>query len=79
MTPAHSKCRSKHFKKSKLGTDIVMNDRDGKFTVSFDEALKAGGLRVQKSPFRSPNTCAFVERFIQSIRQECLHFFIVFG
>jgi putative transposase len=69
----------KHVKKTKLGADIVMHDRDTKLTASFDTALTAGGLRVQKSPFRSPNTCAFIERFIHTIRQECLHFFIVFG
>jgi putative transposase len=69
----------KHVKKTKLGADIVMHDRDGKFTALFDQALKAGGLRVHRTPFRSPNTVAFVERFIQTIKQECLYFFVVFG
>jgi putative transposase len=69
----------KHVKKSRIGADIVMHDRDGKFTASFDEALKAGGLRVQRTPYRSPNTVAFVERFIQTIKYECLHYFVVFG
>jgi putative transposase len=69
----------KHAKKAKLGADIVMHDRDGKFTATFDEVLKAGGLRVQRTPYRSPNTVAFVERFIQTIKYECLHFFVVFG
>jgi putative transposase len=68
-----------HANKAKLGTEILMRDRASKFTASFEEALKAGGLRVQRTPFRSPNTVAFVERFIQTIKYECLHYFVVFG
>lgn len=56
-----------------------MHDRDTKFTASFDVALKAGDVEVQKAAHRSPNTCAFVERFIQTLQQECLDYFVVFG
>lgn len=56
-----------------------MHDRDTKFTAGFDRELQAAGLRIQKSPFRSPNTVAFVERFIQTLGQECLDHFMVFG
>jgi putative transposase len=69
----------KHIRKERLVADIVMHDRDSKFSAAFDAELQAAGLRVQKSSFRSPNTVAFVERFIQTIRQECLDYFIVFG
>jgi putative transposase len=70
---------ARHIKKSRLGADIAMHDRDTKFTASFDDALKGAGLRVQKAAYRSPNTVAFVERFIQTLGQECLDHFIVFG
>lgn len=56
-----------------------MHDRDTKFTASFDDGLKAGGVQVQKTAPRSPNTVAFVERFIQTLQQECLDYFVVFG
>ena len=56
-----------------------MHDRDGKFMATFDAALKQSGVDVKKSAPRSPNTVAFVERFIQTIQQECLDHFIVFG
>lgn len=69
----------KHAKQTQLGVDIVMHDRDAKFTATFDAALKNAGLRVLKSSFRSPNTVAFVERFIQTLGQECLDYFFVFG
>ena len=59
--------------------DALMHDRDTKFTASFDDVLKAGNVKVQKSAFRSPNTVAFVERFIQTLQQECLDYFVVFG
>lgn len=42
-------------------------------------ALEDVGLRVQWTDYRSPNTCAFVERFIQTLGQECLDHFVVLG
>jgi putative transposase len=68
-----------HVKGSGLEADIVMHDRDCKFSVDLDQTLKDAGLRVQKAAFRSPNTVAFVERFIQTLQQECLDYFVVFG
>ncbi len=56
-----------------------MHDRDTKFTKSFDKAFSAGKRDVKVSAFRSPNTKAYVERFIQSLQQECLDHFVVFG
>lgn len=68
-----------HAKETGLGTAMVMHDRDTKFTASFDDVLKAGDVKVQKAAHRSPNTVAFVERFIQTLQQECLDYFVVFG
>jgi putative transposase len=36
-------------------------------------------VKVKVNQFRSPNTNAFVERFVQSIQQECLDRFVIFG
>jgi putative transposase len=69
----------KHVKKTKLPAEVLMHDRDTKFTASFDKALRKSGLQIKKTAFRSPNTCAFVERFIQTIGQECLDYFVCFG
>jgi putative transposase len=69
----------RHAKETGLGTTLVMHDRDTKFTASFDDVLKAGGLKIQEAAYRSPNTNAFVERFIQTLQQECLDYFVVFG
>lgn len=68
-----------HVKETGLATKIVMHDRDTKFTASFDAILESAELEVKKAAHRSPNTVAFVERFIQTLQQEALDYFIIFG
>jgi putative transposase len=68
-----------HLTEEKLTCKLPMHDRDTKFTKLFDEALTAGKRNVKVLAFRSPNTNAYVERFIQSLQQECLDHFAVFG
>ncbi|MEZ6073165.1 MAG: integrase core domain-containing protein [Pirellulales bacterium] len=70
---------SKHAADAGLGAKIVMHDRDTKYTTSFDQKLKDAGVKVRKTAFRSPNTNAYVERFLQTLQQEALDHFIVFG
>lgn len=57
----------------------MLRDRDRKFTDRFDDEMRAGGLLVKPVEFRSPNMNAYIERFVQSIQQECLDRFIAFG
>jgi len=59
--------------------EYLLRDRDSKFTRQFDEILKAGSVKPQMLPFRSPNLNARCERVIQTIQQECLDNFLVFG
>lgn len=59
--------------------DIVMHDRDTKFTKEFVATLKAIGIRTNALPVASPNLNGRVERFIQTIKYECLFKFILFG
>ncbi|RLT20843.1 MAG: transposase [Planctomycetota bacterium] len=58
---------------------IVMHDRDTKFTKDFTATLKAKGVRTNVLPIASPNLNGRVERFIQTIKYECLFKFILFG
>ena len=69
----------KQSKAEKLGAVTLMHDRDCKFTADFDRALARAGVRVQRTAIRAPNTVAFVERFIQTVQQECLDHFVIFG
>jgi putative transposase len=57
----------------------LLKDGDTKFTAAFDEVFRSEGIKVKRLPFASPNLNAFAERFIQSIKQECLDQFVVFG
>ncbi len=58
---------------------IVMHDLDTKFTKEFVATLKKKDIRTNALPVASPNLSGRVERFIQTIKHECLFKFIVFG
>jgi putative transposase len=66
-------------KDQNLKCKIVMHDNDGKYSKPFLSKLKSLKMKPHRTAIRSPNTVAFVERFIQSIGQECLDHFVVFG
>jgi hypothetical protein len=57
----------------------LLHDRDTKFCESFREVLKAGGVKPLKLPARSPNLNAFAERWVRSVKEECLSRLILFG
>lgn len=54
-------------------------DRDGKFTPDFRAILKDSGTTPVRLPARSPNLNAHAERFVRSIKEECLSRMIIFG
>ena len=69
----------KHTKDNTLPCKIVMHDNDGKYSKPFLEVFKNARIKPHRTAIRSPNTVAFVERFVQTIKQECLDHFVVFG
>jgi putative transposase len=58
---------------------FVLHDRDTKFCTSFRESLASGGVEPLRLPPRSPNLNAFAERWVRSVKSECLEKFILFG
>jgi transposase InsO family protein len=54
-------------------------DRDTKFTAEFEKTLADSGVEAMKLPPRSPNLNAHQERFMRSIKEECLGKMIFFG
>ena len=51
---------------------FLIRDRDSKFTAAFDEVFCGNGTRVVKTPVRSPRTNSYAERFVGTLRRECL-------
>jgi len=50
----------------------VIRDRDGKFTSSFDAVFEAQAARVVRTPVQIPEANGIAERFVRTIRSECL-------
>jgi transposase InsO family protein len=57
----------------------VLHDRDTKFCRAFDEILASEGIRCLRLPPHSPNLNAFAERWVRSVKEECLSKLILFG
>ena len=57
----------------------LIHDRDPLFTRAFCEILKRNGVKPVKLPPRSPNLNACAERFVRSIKEECLSRVVVLG
>lgn len=57
----------------------VLHDRDSKFCASFRSALASGGVKTIMLPAKAPNLNAFAERWVRSVKQECLSKVILFG
>jgi len=57
----------------------VLHDRDTKFCADFRKTLATGGVKCLRLPSRSPNLNAFAERWVRSVKSECLSHFILFG
>ena len=57
----------------------LLHDRDTKFCAAFLDVLRSSGIRPLALPPRSPNLNAFAERWVCSIKQECLSKLILFG
>ena len=56
---------------------FLIRDRDQKFTDSFDEVFRGSGLAIVRTPFRAPQANGVAERFVRTIRSECLDWLLI--
>ena len=61
------------------GCPVLICDRDAKWSRAVRARLEDAGIRVLQTPYRAPNANAYAERFVRSIKEECLNRVIPFG
>ena len=62
-----------------VGHLVLICDRDTKWSAPVRAQVNAAGIRVVQTPFQAPNANAHAERFVRSIKEECLTRVILLG
>ena len=58
---------------------FLIRDRDSKFTTAFDAVFAGADIRIIRTPARAPRATAIAERFIGTLRRECLDHILISG
>jgi transposase len=58
---------------------FLIRDRDAKFTRAFDDVFSSEGTKALVTPVQAPNANAYAERWIRTVRAECLDWLLIGG
>jgi transposase InsO family protein len=59
------------------GVRFLIRDRDTEYSGPFDQVFRSEGIRIVKTPVRAPKANAVAERFVRTVRSECLDWLLV--
>jgi putative transposase len=56
---------------------FLIHDRESKFSRAFDDVFRSEAIEIIRTPFRAPNANAVAERWIGTVRHDCLDWVLI--